>query len=181
MEIGCRFCGTTVAYCHDNCRCWTKHEDFDSYNPFTLINGYKPSTIDQITERDKGSIQDEEFEYLFSPGVEFSLILTKDFDRGKVVIRLRQTHERVEGALCPVHSVELWESPEKYYCQTTSDDGVPCQVKVSRRYGSHEVTRAQLIELVEGIPLLWKLNRTNGSGSYTVRGYWDNNQLELVR
>ena len=76
-------------------------------NPFTLINGYKPSMIDQITERDHSSIHEEECEFVFSPGVEFSVNLEKDFDQGKVVIRFRITHEKVESALCPAHSVEL--------------------------------------------------------------------------
>lgn len=72
-----------------------------------------------------------------------------------MVIRLRKTHEEVEKALCPTHTVKLWESPEKDYCQAKSDDGAPCPVEVSRRYGSHEVIRAELVELVERIPLLW--------------------------
>jgi len=35
----------------------------------------------------------------------------------------------------------------------------------------HLVTRAELVELVEGIPLLWELDRKNGSDIYRVRGY----------
>ncbi len=173
MEIGCQFCGTTVADCDDNCRCRTTHEGFDNYNPFTLINGYRPSTIDQITVHDDGSIHDETFEFVFCHGVEFSVSLEKDFDMGKVVIRLRQTHEKVEEALCPTHNADLWESPEKYYCQAKSDDGASCPVEVSRRYATHEVTRAELVELFDGIPLLWELERKNGSGTYSVLGYWD--------
>lgn len=173
MNIGCQFCGTTVAHCDDNCRCETTYQGFDSYNSFTLINGYKLSEIDEITVGDNSSIHEEEFEFVFSPGVEFSVSLEKDFDQGKVVIRLRQTHEKVEEALCPMHNVDLWESPEKYYCQATSDDGAPCPVEVSRSYGSHEVTRTELVELVDGIPLLWELERKNGTGTYLVRGYWD--------
>ncbi len=72
MEIGCQFCGTTVAHCDDNCRCRTTHQGFDSYNPFTLIKGYKPSKIDQIAIRDNSSIHEEESEFVFRFGVEFS-------------------------------------------------------------------------------------------------------------
>ena len=88
-------------------------------------------------------------------------------------IRLRQTHEKVEEAFCLTHNVDLWESPEKYYCQATSDGGSPCPVEVSRSYGSHEVTRTELVELVDGIPRLWELERKNGSGTYFAWGYWD--------
>ena len=57
--------------------------------PFILINGYRPSTKDQITVNDDSSIHDETFEFVFCPGVEFSISLEKDFDMGKVVIRLQ--------------------------------------------------------------------------------------------
>ncbi len=154
LEIGYQFCGTTVGHCDDYCHCQTTHPGLDSYNPFTLINGYKPSTVDQITVGDNSSIRDDKFEFVFSPGVEFAVSIERDLDQGKVVIRLRKTHEKVEGALCPVHNVELWESPEKYYCQATSDDGTPCPVEISRIYGSHRASRTELVELVDGIPLL---------------------------
>ncbi len=180
MEIGCQFCGTTVAHCDDNCRCRTTYQGFDSYNSFTLINGYKLSEINEITVGDNSSIHEDEFEFVFSPGVEFSVSLTKDFDQGKVVIRLRQTHEKVEEALCPMHNVELWESPEKYYCQATSDDGAPCPVEVSRRYGTHKVTRAELADLMGGVPLLCELETKDGSGTYAVLEYWDWDNSRLV-
>ena len=50
MEIGCQFCGSTVAPCDDNCRCRTTYEGFDSYNPF-----YPDKRLQTINERSNHS------------------------------------------------------------------------------------------------------------------------------
>ncbi len=80
-----------------------------------------------------------------------------------------------------MHGVELWESPNKFHCQAKSDDETPCPVEISRRYGCHEVTRAELVEVVDDIPLPLALNTEHGSGTDRVRGHWDwdNNQFVI--
>ena len=122
----------------------TTYQGFDCHNSITLINGYKLSEIDEITVADNGSIHQEEFEFVFSPVVEFRVSLEKHFDQGKVVIRLRQTHEKVEEAFCLTHNVDLGESPENYYCRATSGGstfGDP-SMEPHVRWKSHGVTAA---------------------------------------
>ncbi len=53
-------------------------------------------------------------------------------------------------------------------------------MEVSRRYRSHEVTRAELAELMGGLPLLWELETKDGSGTYAVLGHWDWDNSRLV-
>ncbi len=53
-------------------------------------------------------------------------------------------------------------------------------MEISRRYGSHEVTRTELVELVDGIPLLWELEKKmtlaltwrGGTGIGTTTSSW---------
>ena len=183
MNSYCDTCGSKVAICDENCRCTISEYGHDSYDPYAIVNGYKQSgaTTEMVDKPSNYLVQSKEFRTSDEPGAEIQVIENREFDEGKIVVKLSNAHTPIEGLLCPIHNTEIWEVEEKYYCPFIEGDGTPCTAEASRWYGDHEVTVSELTEIFAGIPLLWELKRKKGLAIYTAFAFWDyeNNQLVI--
>ena len=122
-----------------------------------------------------------ERELISKAGKPFHARLVWDANEHKVVFKFQNTRETLEGVVCPDHGCELRGSEKRYYCPTKISDGVWCPVGAWRTIGSHVVTKEELADLLDGVPVgPWEMKRRDGSGTYQVLAEYDFDENTVV-
>ena len=172
MDMFCPSCHSAIFNAGDKYVCEKMDQCPGDFKVWGKIAGYV------LTDEDLATICDgketPERTMTSKVGKEFHASLMWDDKERKVVFKFQNTRETLEGVLCPDHEVELRGSEKRYYCPTKLEEGVWCPVGAWRTIGSHAVTKEELADLLEGIPVgPWEMQKKDGSGTYQVMAEYD--------
>jgi hypothetical protein len=179
MDINCPSCHSAVFDAGDKYVCEKMDQCPGDFKVWGKIAGYV------ITPEDLAIIcagkETPEREMTSKAGKPFHASLVWDDKERKVAFKFQNTRETLEGVVCPDHGCELRGSEKRYYCPTKISDGVWCPVGSWRTIGSHVVTKEELADLLDGVPVgPWEMKRRDGSGTYQVLAEYDFDENKVI-
>lgn len=172
MDTNCPVCHSAIFDAGDKYVCEKMDQCPGEFKVWGKIAGY------ELTTEDLAIIcageETPERELTSKAGKPFHASLVWDDKERKVVFKFQNTRETLEGVLCPEHGVQLRGSEKRYYCPMKISEGVWCPVGAWRTIGSHVLTKEELADLLDGVPVgPWEMKKKDGSGTYQVLAEYD--------